>query len=246
LAQREQRMQQDLNAAYKLQSVLLPRTVSDIIGLEVGLKRRPAREISGDLYDFFEHSDEYTLIAFGDVSGKGAAAALFGALISGLLRTLGPRRRSPSQVMRSLNEALLERKVDAQYATLSLLLWDARHRTFTVASAGTLPPLLFHNGAIVEPRVEGVPIGLLEEQEYEEIKMVAEQNDLLLLYSDGIEDQLQDSGEEYGHERLKQLLQSTGDQEPQQVVNAIFKDLDAFRGPTPLTDDQTVIALKVL
>jgi sigma-B regulation protein RsbU (phosphoserine phosphatase) len=246
LAQREQRMQQDLNAAYKLQSVLLPRTVSDIIGLEVGLKRRPAREISGDLYDFFEHSDEYTLIAFGDVSGKGAAAALFGALISGLLRTLGPRRRSPSQVMRSLNEALLERKVDAQYATLSLLLWDARHRTFTIASAGTLPPLLFHNGAIVEPRVEGVPIGLLEEQEYDEIKMVAEQNDLLLLYSDGIEDQLQDSGEEYGHDRLKQLLQSTGDQEPQQVVNAIFKDLDAFRGPTPLTDDQTVIALKVL
>jgi sigma-B regulation protein RsbU (phosphoserine phosphatase) len=246
LAQREQRMQQDLNAAYKLQSVLMPRTVSDIIGLEVGLKRRPAREISGDLYDFFEDSDEYTLIAFGDVSGKGAAAALFGALISGLLRTLAPRRRSPSQLMRSLNEALLERKVDAQYATLSLLLWDARHRTFTVASAGTLPPLLFHNGAIVEPRVEGVPIGLLEEQEYDEIKIVAEQNDLLLLYSDGVEDQLLDSSEEYGHERLKQLLQSTGDQEPQQVVNAIFKDLDAFRGPTPLTDDQTVIALKVL
>ncbi len=246
LAQREQRMQQDLNAAYKLQSVLLPRTVSDIIGLEVGLKRRPAREISGDLYDFFEHSDEYTLIAFGDVSGKGAAAALFGALISGLLRTLGPRRRSPSQVMRSLNEALLERKVDAQYATLSLLLWDARHRTFTIASAGTLPPLLFHNGKIIEPRVEGVPIGLLEEQEYEEIKIVAQPNDLLLLYSDGVEDQLQDSGEEYGHDRVEQLLQSTGDQEPQQVVNAIFKDLDAFRGPTPLTDDQTAIALRVL
>jgi phosphoserine phosphatase RsbU/P len=246
LAQREQRMEQDLKAAYKLQSVLLPRTVSDVVGLKVGLKRRPAREISGDLYDFFEHSGESTLIAFGDVSGKGAAAALFGALISGLLRTLGPRHSSPSQLMKSLNDALLERKVDAQYATLSLLLWHAQHRAFTVTSAGTLPPLLFHNGQIIEPHVEGVPIGLLDQQEYDQVQITAQQNDLLLLYSDGVEDQLHDSDEEYGHERLKKLLQSIGDQDPQQVVNAIFKDLDAFRGATPLSDDQTVIALKVL
>jgi sigma-B regulation protein RsbU (phosphoserine phosphatase) len=149
-------------------------------------------------------------------------------------------------MMKSLNEALLERKVDAQYATLSLLLWHAHHRVFTVTSAGTLPPLLFHNGEIIEPHVEGVPIGLLEQQEYDQVQIAARQNDLLLLYSDGIEDQLHDSDEEYGHERLTKLLQSIGDQEPQQVVNAIFKDLDAFRGATPLTDDQTVIALKVL
>ena len=246
LAQREQRMQQDLNAAYKLQSVLLPRTVSDVVGLEVGLKRRPAREISGDLYDFFEHVDESTLIAFGDVSGKGAAAALFGALISGLLRTLVPAHRSPSQLMKSLNEALLERKVDAQYATLSLLLWHPHHRAFTVTSAGTLPPLLFHNGGIIEPRVEGVPIGLLEEQEYDQVQISAQKGDLLLLYSDGVEDQLREGNGDYGHERLKTLLQSTGGQKPQKVVNAIFKDLDAFRGSTPLTDDQTVIALQVL
>ncbi|MGI8958456.1 MAG: SpoIIE family protein phosphatase [Bryobacteraceae bacterium] len=246
LAQREQRMEQDLNAAYKLQSVLMPRTVSGVVGLEVGLKRRPAREISGDLYDFFEHMHESTLIAFGDVSGKGAAAALFGALISGLLRTLGPGHRNPSELMQTLNEALLERKVDAQYATLSLLLWHSHQRTFTVTSAGTLPPLLFHKGEIIEPRVEGVPIGLLDEQEYDQVQIVAQQGDLLLLYSDGVEDQMHDSDGDYGHERLKELLKSTGDQEPQQVVNAIFKDLDAFRGATPLTDDQTVIALKVL
>jgi len=222
------------------------RTVSDVIGLKVGLKRRPAREISGDLYDFFEHSNEYTLIAFGDVSGKGAAAALYGALISGLLRTLGPRRKRPAPLMRSLNEALLERKVDAQYATLSLLLWDARHRTFTITSAGTLPPLLYRRGTLIEPQVEGVPIGLLEDQEYDEVEIVAQQNDLLLLFSDGVEDQLRDSEDEYGRDRLRQLLEVSGDETPQEVVNAIFKDLDAFRGSTPLTDDQTVIALKVL
>ncbi len=81
--------------------------------MNIGLKSRPAREISGDLYYFFDHGDEYALIAFGDVSGKGAAAALYGALVSGLLRILAPRRRGPAQLMKALNEALLERKVDA-------------------------------------------------------------------------------------------------------------------------------------
>ena len=245
VAQREQRMEQDLRAASKLQSVLLPRTVSDVVGLDVGIRSRPAREISGDLYDFFEHSDEYTLIAFGDVSGKGAAAALYGALISGLLRILAPRRRTPAQLMKLLNEALLERKVDAQYATLSLLVWDSRKRNFTVASAGTLPPLLCRDGQILESRVEGVPIGLLDDQEYDQIEIAAEPDDLLLMYSDGVEDQLAGSND-YGRRRLEKLLAANCRNTPQELANRIFDDIDAFRGTTPLTDDQSVIALRVL
>ncbi len=244
LAKREGRMEQDLRAAYKLQSVLQPRTVTDIIGLHVAVKSRPAREISGDLYDFFEHSGDYTLVAFGDVSGKGAAAALYGALISGLLRTLAPRRKNPSELMQLLNEALLERRVDAQYATLSLALWNSGTRTFTLASAGTLPPLMCRKGKIIEARSEGVPIGLLDDQTYEQVEIVAQPNDLLLFYSDGIEDQLAEDGE-YGRERLEALVRKNCSKSPQHVVNAIFQDLDIFRGATPLTDDQSLIALRV-
>lgn len=245
LAKREQRMQEDLRAAYRLQSILIPRKVSDIEGLEVAVKTRPAREISGDLYDFFEREDEHTLIAFGDVSGKGAAAALYGALISGLLRTVGTRRRTPSQLMKLLNEALLERKVDAQYATLSLLTWEAATRAFTLASAGTLPPLLWRKGEISETETVGVPIGLLEDQEYDQIKVATEPGDVLLLYSDGVEDQLHDS-DEYGRERLKAVLAGARKTSPAELVDRIFADIDEFRGGTPLTDDQTVIALRVL
>jgi phosphoserine phosphatase RsbU/P len=245
LAQRERRMEQDLEAASQLQSVLLPKSVSNIAGLEVGIRTRPAREITGDLYDFYDPSDEYVLIAFGDVSGKGAAAALYGALISGLLRILAPRRRSPSQLMKLLNEALLERKVDAQYATVSLLLWDSRRLTFTITSAGTLPPVLCRKGEIIEPEVAGVPIGLLANQEYEQTTLAVEPDDLFLLYSDGVEDQLAGK-DEYGRERVKNVLLSRCDEKPQHVADAIFDDIDAFRGATPLTDDQTVIALRVL
>ncbi|MBV8812173.1 MAG: GAF domain-containing protein, partial [Acidobacteriaceae bacterium] len=258
LAQREQSMEQDLQAAYKLQSVLMPRSITEILGVDVGLNTRPARAISGDLYDFFEQGDEYTLIAFGDVSGKGAAAALYGALISGLLRTMAARRRSPAELMKSLNEALLERRVDSQYATLSLIVWSARTRTFTVVSAGTLPPMLCRKGEIIEARAEGVPIGLLEGQSYEQVEIVAETDDVLVLCSDGVEDQLEDDlsalpeagltedAETYGHERLAKMVMSNYENDPQQLADKIFADIDAFRGATPLTDDQTVIVLKVL
>jgi sigma-B regulation protein RsbU (phosphoserine phosphatase) len=245
IAQREQRMEEDLRAAYKLQSVLLPRTFSDVIGVEAAIRSRPAREISGDLYDLFEHSEDYSLIAFGDVSGKGAAAALFGALISGLLRILAPRRRAPAALMKLLNEALMERRVDAQYATLCLALWDAPNRTFTICNAGSLPPLLCRNGEILETRAEGVPIGLLEDREYDQVPIIAQPNDLLLFYSDGVEDQLYER-QEYGRARLERLIVQNCGKSPDEIAQTVFDDIDEFRGTTPLTDDQTVIALRVL
>ena len=259
LAQRERLLEQDLHAAFKLQTVLIPRKISDVTGVDIGIKTRPARQISGDFYDFFEHSDDYALIAFGDVSGKGAAAALYAALISGLLRILAPRRSSPSELMKSLNEALLERKVDAQYATLSLVTWAAKARTFNVVSAGTLPPMLYRNGKILEMQAEGVPIGLLEAQEYEQITIEAQPNDIFLLYSDGVEDQLgKEAGtldeisasdkemETYGRFRLEKVLKASHQRTPEQIAEKVFADIDHFRGATPLTDDQTIVALRVL
>ena len=245
LEQRERRMEEDLKAAYKLQSILLPRTVSGIMGLEIGLKRRPAREISGDLYDFFELKDDRTLIAFGDVSGKGAAAALYGALVSGLLRTLAPRRRSPAQLMKELNETLLERKVDAQYVTLLLLLWDPQRHLFTIANAGAVPPIICRHGEIIDLKIEGVPIGLLEDREYDQVQFAAQPGDILLLLSDGVEDQMREDLE-YGRERLNKILKSDGGLTPGELVKRVFEDIDEFRGATPLNDDQTLIAMKVL
>jgi len=245
LAQREQRMDQDLKAARKLQKILLPRE-ADIRGLEIAIRSRAARDISGDVYEFFEQGDDYAVIAFGDVSGKGPAAALYGALISGLLRILTPRRRSPAMLMQSLNEALLERRVDAVYATLMVLLWEPRAHRMTIANAGAEPLLICRNGKILTAEVEGVPIGLLEHQQYDEVVYEAEAGDTLLLFSDGVEDQLNPREEHFGRVRVQRLLTGPGGVTPSVIVKHIFEELDEFRGHTPLTDDQTVVAMKVM
>jgi phosphoserine phosphatase RsbU/P len=245
LAQREQRMEQDLKAARKLQHVLQPRQAPEIRGLEVGIRARPAREISGDVYDFFEFGDDYAVIVFGDVSGKGAAAALYGALVSGLLRILAPRRRSPALLMQSLNETLLERKVDAQYAALLVVLWEPRSRLLTLCNAGAEPPLIRRNGEVMKAQAEGIPIGLLEDREYEEVEVQTQPGDTILFFSDGVYDQLNAKDEEYTRGRVVRLLKENTAERPKAVADAIFADLDAYRDGTPISDDQTVLVLKV-
>ena len=245
LAQREKRMEQDLTAARKLQHVLQPREAPELRGLELALRARPAREISGDVYDFFDHGDEYAVIVFGDVSGKGAAAALYGALVSGLLRILAPRKRSPAVLMQSLNETLLERKVDAQYATLLVALWEHRSRRLTLCNAGAEPPLIYRSGEILKTKVEGVPIGLLEGREYEEVAVDTQIGDTILFFSDGVEDQLNSKDEDYSRGRVQRLLKKHGAESPKAIAAAIFSDLDAFRDDTPITDDQSVVVMRV-
>jgi len=245
LAGREQRMDQDLKAARKLQKVLLPRE-ADIRGLDIAIRSRAAREISGDVYEFFEQGDDYAVIAFGDVSGKGAAAALYGALISGLLRILTPRRRSPAMLMQSLNEALLERKVDAVYATLMVLLWEPRTHLMTITNAGAEPLLISRSGHIITAKAEGMPIGLLEHQTYDEVSYQAESGDTLLLFSDGVEDQLNSREEHFGRSRVQRLLTNHDIDTPRAIVDQIFADLDEFRDAVALTDDQTVVTMKVI
>jgi phosphoserine phosphatase RsbU/P len=245
LANRERRMDQDLKAARELQHVLQPREAPELRGLEIAIRARPAREVSGDVYDFFDFGDDYSVIVFGDVSGKGAAAALYGALVSGLLRILAPRRRSPAVLMQSLNETLLERKVDAQYATLLVALWEPRSRRLIMCNAGAQPPLVLRRGEVLKPKAEGVPIGLLDGREYEEVAFQAEVGDTFLFFSDGFDDQLNARDEEYSRMRVLAQFKKHGNETPAKIAGALFDDVDAFRDETPITDDQSLVVMRV-
>lgn len=245
IAQREKRIEEDLQSARELQTALLPTEAPPIEGLEIGIGYRPARIVGGDLYDFFEYGSASALIAFGDVSGKGVAAALYGALAAGLLRTLAQRRRDPAELLRKLNETLLERKVDARYVALLVVLWEADKHRLTMANAGALPPIICRAGANLRPRVEGIPLGLLPERDYEEVVVQAQPGDVVVLYSDGITDQLNPAGGEYGRARLIPLLKTVCHQPPGAVIKAVFADLDRFTELAPAFDDQTLVVLRV-
>ncbi len=243
LADRQRVMDEDLRAARELQRVMLPDAEPEIEGLEAAVRLRPARGISGDIYDILEQPGGQSIIAFGDVSGKGAAAALYGGLISGLLRILGRRRRNPAGLMIALNEALAERKVEARYVSLLVLSWDPSTRQFVMANAGALPPMICRDGEILKVRVEGVPLGLLDSRQYEEVVFEAKPGDTLLLYSDGVTDHLNSAGQEYGRGRLANVLRAHCGKTAGELIGAVFQDLDKFN--TSAFDDQTLFAIQV-
>jgi phosphoserine phosphatase RsbU/P len=246
LAQREHRMDEDMKAARNMQSVLLLREAPEIEGLEVAIRHRAAREITGDVYDIFEYGGDSTVFTFGDVSGKGVAAALYGAMVSGLLRTLAHRRRSPAALLRLLNRILRERIVESRYVTLTVLVWERAKRRFVIANAGGAPPMICRKGEILKPKVEGVPAGLLDNREYEELNFEVQPGDLMVLYSDGITDQPSPKEEEYGRGHLSKALRRLCGKGPEVVADGIFSDLDEFARGVPRFDDQTLIVLKVL
>lgn len=243
IAQRERHMQEDLTAAHELQAILLPTEPPEVRGMELGIGFRPARQVSGDIFDFFEHRDQQMTIAFGDSSGKGAAAALYGALVSGLMRTMANRHRYPEQLMKALNGKLIERKVEARYVTLLLMLWDPHSRTLAMSNAGATLPLICRGDEIVELKMEGVPIGLLPDREYDQVEFKARSGDLIVLYSDGVSDHMSPEGKEYGRARLARIVRQRCQLKPDDLVAALFADLDKFN--TTLFDDQTLIVMKV-
>lgn len=246
LAQREKSMETDLLAARRLQKVLLPTAAPEIAHVQAAIGFRSAREVSGDIFDFFDHGNDATTIAFGDSSGKGAAAALYGAMVTGLLRSWAPRRRGPATLMRALNDALVERKVDAQYVTLICALWDGSTNQLVLANAGGFPPVVCRNGQLIRPRIAGVPLGLLEQQEYEETVVQAVPGDVIVFYSDGIEDQGNIHGDHYGACRFAEYLPTIAHKKPADIVKAIEADIDRFRGNAEVHDDQTLLVMKVL
>jgi phosphoserine phosphatase RsbU/P len=243
VARRQRLMEEDLKAARELQTWLLPTEPPQLPNLEAAIGLRPARQISGDIYDFFEYADEHVTLAFGDVSGKGAAAALYGSLMSGLLRTTGSHRRTPATLMKALNDTLVARKVEARYVTLLVMLWHPHSRHFGMANAGAIPPMVCRAGEILKFRVEGVPLGLLPDREYEEVSFQAEVGDVIVLYSDGISDHLTPSGEEYGRKRLANVVRASCNLPAQGLIDAIFADLDEFN--LEPFDDQTLVVLRV-
>jgi sigma-B regulation protein RsbU (phosphoserine phosphatase) len=243
IAQRERCMQEDLAAAHELQTILMPTEAPEVHGMEAAIGFRPARQVSGDIFDFFEHRDEQMAIAFGDSSGKGAAAALYGAVVSGLMRTMARGHRRPAQLMKALNGKLIERKVEARYVTLLLLLWDPHTRTLTMSNAGGTVPLICRGTEIIDLKMEGVPIGLLPDREYDEVEFKAQPGDLIVLYSDGVSDHMSPAGKEYGRGRLSRIIRRRCWLKPEDVIKAVLADLDKFN--TTLFDDQTLIVMKV-
>ncbi|WP_263409275.1 SpoIIE family protein phosphatase [Terriglobus tenax] len=245
ILEEEQRMERDLAMARQVQLRLLPSTPPSHPHADFFAKFLPARSIGGDVYDFLDYGQGRTLIVMGDVSGKAAPAALYAALVSGILRSLGAQQLSPAQMLAALNDQLQERKLDAQYVTMLIALWDDTEQTLRIANAGSVQPLFVTGGEVRTIQAEGFPLGLFPHAVYEELTLATQPGDQIVFFSDGITDAENAAQEMFGNERLVEVLRKLKDPTAQITGDAILKSVGRFQSQTEHFDDETVVILHV-
>jgi sigma-B regulation protein RsbU (phosphoserine phosphatase) len=238
VARSEARLERDLRRAQEIQMHLMPGIAPKIPGLDVALHFQPSSELGGDLYEFLSYGRDRQAIVVGDVSGKGAPAALYGAMASGTLRSLAPLKLSPPDMMKLLNVMFLERKIEGHFITLTYAIWEPRTKSLTLANAGMPLPILVRKGQCRAIRAEGVPLGLLEHTEYQPVTVNLESGDLLAFFSDGITEANNPQQEEFSSRRLENVLRQNAQKPTQEIVNRVFEELRVF-------DDQTLVILNV-
>ncbi len=246
VAQQEQRLEHDLDMAREVQLRLLPPTPARKPHAEFATRFLPARTIGGDLYDFLPYDDQRIGIAMGDVSGKAAPAALYAALISGIMRAATSQALSPAAMLKQLNDSLQERKMDAQYVTMVFAVWNDEKQTLQIANAGAVQPLFSRGGQVETVQAEGFPLGMFKDVSYEEFTLSTRPGDAVIFFSDGIVDAVNEREEMFGDARLTALVTSHIKSTAQEMVDAIYQELSTFQGGVERFDDETVVVLKVL
>jgi phosphoserine phosphatase RsbU/P len=242
------RLQNDLETAREIQRQLLPSGAREVPGLDVATAYVPARELGGDFYDLLPYGVGRLAIANGDVSGKGTAAALYGSLAIGILRELvQDREATPSEMLTLLNIRLLAARLDARFIAMQFAIYDAALRELTIANAGGTLPMLIRNGAVTEINVTGMPLGLLPDAEFDEVRLTLTPGDIVVFASDGIHEAMNKDQEEFGIGRLKSILSTVLPSEPgYTVAQRIVKATDEHTGPgRPPHDDRTLLVLRV-
>src|SRR5260370_4370910 len=245
IALQEKRLERDLAMARQLQFRLLPPTLPKLSHLDIAAKFVPARAIGGDLYDFVSYSMSRTAIVVGDVSGKGAPAAIYAALVSGILRSHAPIEPGPAEMLSAVNFSLGERRIEAQFVSLIYAVWDDPNRTLQVANSGLPRPVYCHNGKTQLIEATGLPLGLFEDADYDEFTFQATDDDVFVFFSDGILDATNKAGDLFGRTRLEKVITEQCASSAAAMVKAIFKAAAEHARGVETFDDQTVVAIKV-
>ncbi|WP_446742514.1 SpoIIE family protein phosphatase [Silvibacterium acidisoli] len=241
----EQRLERDLAMAREVQLRLLPPVKPQHEHAEFSARFIPARTIGGDMYDFLVYDTNRSAVVLGDVSGKSTAAALYAALVSGIMRAAASEHLSPSALLESLNDSLQERRLDSQYVVMVYALWNDENRTVQIANAGATQPLICRGGEVSTVQAEGFPLGMFPNVKYEEFSLATQPGDSLVFFSDGIVDAQNDDGDMFGDERLKAVVKKNNQKSASKIADAIIAEVSRFQSGRERFDDETVVVLKV-
>ena len=241
-------VQRDLDLARELQGGLLPKifpTKEEAPGIELFARLDPAKEVSGDLYDFFPIENGKMCFVVGDVSGKGIAAGIFMAVTRTLIRATAVPGRSPLEILTRVNAQLAKENQASLFVTMILGIVDTRTGRMIYGQGGHNPPILIP--AKGHPKYEppgGMPLGVFEDAKFGERELVLEKGDTLLVYTDGVTEAMNLAKDLFGEDRLQVAVEGGAALSAEKVTERVVKKVEEFVGAAERSDDITLLAIQ--
>ncbi len=244
----KERMESELKIAKNIQMSFLPKRFPpfpDISRFDLHASLEPAREVGGDLYDFFLLDDSHLFFSVGDVSGKGVPAALFMAVTKTLVKGNAEPGMDPADILAKVNTELCVDNEQLLFVTMFCAILDFTTGDLVFSNAGHNPPVLLRQGGTTEfldvPR--GLFLGIMEETAYRTGRIALAPGDALVVYTDGVTEAMNEAEELYSSQRLLGLLQAATDKSAVALTDAVMESVITYEGDAPQADDITVLAL---
>ncbi|ABS55161.1 Stage II sporulation E family protein [Methanoregula boonei 6A8] len=241
----KERFAKELEIAKGIQQSFLPDTAPDIAGIEIAAKNIPALEVGGDFYDFIPLGKDRWGLVIADVSGKGVPAALFMALSRTLIRASTLANADPAVAIGHANQLICEDSKTDMFVTLFYAILDSRAMTLDYVNAGHNPPLLLKGTSsdVVLLKARGIALGLTDEMDLQSARMDLRPGDVLVLYTDGVTEAINDHEEEFGEQRLLSVIMENRTLPAAELLEKILNAISTFAGNRPQHDDITLLIL---
>jgi len=243
----------DLAVAAEIQQAILPKKMPDFANcdgkFDLAQVMIPAKDIGGDFYDFFQIDDERLGLVMADVSGKGIPAAIFMAVSRTMIRISGLQRDyTAADCLRVSNQMLCKESADNMFVTVFYAIYNVKTGEINYCNAGHNPPYILRKDGKLErlPNSETGMLGVFDFFEFNDEFVKLEEGDLLMMYTDGVDEACNEKNEEFTDERLEQTLQGSCGMTCQETVDKMLASVRAFTGEAPQSDDITIMSLKKL
>ena len=249
-ANEKKRLDHDLEIARDIQRILLPAEAPAVNGFEISGINVPARQVSGDYFDYIKVDDQHLGVAIADVSGKGVPASLIMAICRSVLRSQATQNPSPGDVLHKVNRQLYPDIKEDMFISMAYLILDHAHNGVILARAGHDAPLLYKSSTqTITPlkppgMVLGIDSGNVFDRLTNDVAVPLERDDCLVLYTDGVTEAIDTEGDEFGVERMIQSVRASATSGAPAIVTRLIDDLRNFVGSQPQNDDITLIAIR--
>jgi len=249
-ANEKKRLDHDLEIARDIQRIFLPEKSPAIPGFEIAGLNIPARQVSGDYFDYIRVDEHRLGVAIADVSGKGVPASLIMAICRSVLRSQAPQNPSPAEVLKAVNRQLYPDIKEDMFISMAYLVVDHSTGSITIARAGHDAPLLYRRAQqtieLIKPpgMVVGIDSGSVFDRITNDFAIPLEQDDCLVLYTDGVTEALDAEGFEFGIDRMIQSVRASAAHGAPAIVTRLIDDMRNFVGAQPQNDDITLITIR--